>query len=60
MTLLNKFMWETKIDDDYDPDNNRETGCYSRAFKDKYIEWLEDKVTEYANINYLNTKLGKK
>jgi len=60
MTLLNKFMWETKIDDNYDPYDERETGCYSRAFKDKYILWLENKVTKYADTSYLTTKLGEK
>jgi len=44
MKKIEEFEKETTIPEDYDPDGDRETGYYSRAYIRKYAEWIENKL----------------
>ena len=58
MKVLEEFETETGITEDYDPQGDKESGYYSRAFIVEYAEWLEKKL-EATLLNNLSIQLPK-
>jgi len=50
MKVLEGFETETGITEDYDPQGDKESGYYSRAFIVKYAEWLEKKLVAMKKL----------
>ena len=53
MKVLEEFETETGITEDYDPQGDKESGYYSRAFIVEYAEWLENKLEAILNNEYI-------
>jgi len=52
--FVEEFEETTGIDENYDPDGDKESGYYSMAYKNEYIVYLESKLNIFYNNKDIN------